>query len=688
MKKSLSRKPIALILTVVMIASLAFSTPVFATMSGASGGISYTGTVADVVGDGTAESPYEIGTPDQLKEIPTLGLSAHYRLTSDIVINGGTNVWVPIGIDTATVFSGSFDGDGHTITMGTAAEPVVFTTARYAGLFGVIRGDGTTVNVKDLTVAGAIVSAYAAGNQGATGAVAAHILGSGIIENCAVSANVTAHRDAPSGGVGGIVGKADTQNNTSKLLISGCSMTGDVMADGRNSTLGGIVGSDTFSGGTILVVNCFTTGNVTAEGRGVHAGGVVGQHYNFGTGNGSVLVSQCYSTGTVSVNSKSDVAGGAGDIIVGGVVGWNYSGMGGLVTLSECYATGDVALIDLEGGTRNYVGGITGENYGDFFATATVTQCYATGLVTLDGSGFVGGIAGRNAGGSNGVAVVEKSVALNKGVISGSTTIGRIVGSTGNKTLTDNLGLAAMNDGLFTSETANGINGADLSEGNAQLQSTYEALAWKFPDVWMMKGFGGVQRPVFVQLAEASPAPALALSLDKVRLNKGEYFNVKTASTETIESNTVALDFCFDSEQIAYAGYTLPVGVEFVSREISESGLRLILMVQDYSMKDLVTVMFEAKETVLDSAELFKVVGRFVVRAEAGKEILTLCNILDYYQPDDPELIDLIYLSNVIDAFGKSKNDTDWPEYRRYDFDGNGKIDILDITYAASYVKI
>ena len=687
MKKRLIRKPFAFVLTIVMLASFAFYAPAFAAVSGTADSISHVETVGDIVGEGTAESPYEIGTLELLKEIPTLGLSAHYRLTGDIVINGGTDVWVPIGIDTTTVFSGSFDGNGYSITMGTATEPVVFTTARYAGLFGVIRGDGTTVNVKDLTIAGSIISAYAAGNQGATGAVAAHILGSGIIENCAVSANVTAHRDAPSGGVGGIVGKADTQNSSSKLLITGCSMTGDVLADGRNSALGGIVGSDTFSGGTILAANCYTTGNVTAEGRGIHAGGVVGRHYNFGTGSGSVLVSQCYSTGTVSVNSKNDVAGGAGDIIVGGVVGWNYSGMGGLVTLSECYATGDVSLIDLEGGTRNYVGGITGENYGDFFATATVTQCYATGLVTLEGSGFVGGIAGRNAGGSNGVAVVEKSVALNKGVISGTTTIGRIVGSTGNKTLTDNRGLAAMNDGAFASEAANGINGADLSEGNAQLQSTYESLTWKFPEVWMMKGFGGVQRPVFTQLTEASPAPVLALSLDKVRLNKGEYFNVETAITEMIESNTVALDFYFDSEQIAYAGHTLPAGVEFISREISEDGLRLILMVQDYAMKDLVTVMFEAKETVVDSAKLFKVVGRFVVRAGEDKEILTLCNILDYYPPDDLDLIDLIYLSNVIDAFGKSKNDADWPEYRRYDFDGNGKIDILDITYAASHVK-
>ena len=180
----------------------------------------------------------------------------------------------------------------------------------------------------------------------------------------------------------------------------------------------------------------------------------------------------------------------------------------------------------------------------------------------------------------------------------------------------------------------------------------------------------------------------ILLKLDKVYLNEGDYFNVATSLSNPLLSNVVVLDYTFDKDKIAFANYVTANGVDLISWESTENGVRLILMKQDYIMKDIVTVMFQAKETLTETSNLFKVEGRFAVRTGSEKEVVTLSNILGYFPPDDPTDKDLIYLSNVIDAFGATKKDANWNEVKKFDFDQNGSIDILDICYAASKIKI
>ena len=85
-------------------------------------------------GNGTEESPYEIGSAEdmlRLSEIVNANstklnteqsnacksfLSAHYVLTADIDLKN--KAWTPIGdgyLDSVTSFAGVFDGNGHTI---------------------------------------------------------------------------------------------------------------------------------------------------------------------------------------------------------------------------------------------------------------------------------------------------------------------------------------------------------------------------------------------------------------------------------------------------------------------------------------------------------------------------------------------------------------------------------------------
>ncbi len=108
-------------------------------------GVSGTITIAvlaaiSFAGEGTAESPYELTSSDDmhaLTEAITAGdlryPAAHYRLNADINLDGN---WLPIGT-AQTPFTGTFDGQGHKIYQ--MNTPSVLGIEGY-GLFGVTSG--------------------------------------------------------------------------------------------------------------------------------------------------------------------------------------------------------------------------------------------------------------------------------------------------------------------------------------------------------------------------------------------------------------------------------------------------------------------------------------------------------------------------------------------------------------------
>ena len=189
---------------------------------------------------------------------------------------------------------------------------------------------------------------------------------------------------------------------------------------------------------------------------------------------------------------------------------------------------------------------------------------------------------------------------------------------------------------------------------------------------------------VVEEIADKATKLGLSLHLDRVYLNEGNYFNVVTSVTKPLKSNVVVMDYAFDKAKIEYANKTLPAGVEFISYEETADGARLTLMVPDYNMKEIATVMFLAKTDIEETANLLKAAGQFVVLGEDGKKVITLSSELGYFPPDPISVFNLIYLSNVIDAFGKNNKDADWPNYKRYDFNQDGKINIVDIVFVAT----
>ena len=283
---------------------------------------------------------YTVTSAEGLKNIAKLvneewKLGINITLTADIDLKGID--WTPIGKDDNKAYTGTFDGNGKTITGLT-----VTGSYKYAGLFGDIDENGTVKNVvlEDVQIT-------SDNSSGSVGGVAGDSWGT--IENCSVSGSVSGTTFA-----GGVVG---SQWGGS---ITGCNSSATV----KGVIFAGGIAGETNSGASLT--GCYATGDVTVENDGTnnsHAGGVVGY-------NGGGTLTACYATGNVTGTGT-----GTGSIYVGGVTGDNALG-----TLTACYhATGDVT------GASGSTGGVVGRNFKDsMFDGGIITACYWNGTVTGD----------------------------------------------------------------------------------------------------------------------------------------------------------------------------------------------------------------------------------------------------------------------------------------------------------------
>ncbi|MEQ1407292.1 MBG domain-containing protein [Neorhizobium sp. Rsf11] len=296
-----------------------------------------------------------VTTPAAL-QLMSLDLSASYTLGADIDLTdaftavGGyySGLWrasgfVPIG-DNSFLFTGSFDGQGHTISGLTINR----AGTNYVGLFGYTNG----ATIGNVTLSGGSII----GNDD-VGALIGYMVG-GSVSAASASATISgvSTGEANSGGlIGAVNGGA----------VSGSSASGNVTGAGYQ--VGGLVGY-LLNGGTIT--RSYATGNVTgtstSAGNG-YIGGLVGANgYSLDGG----TISQSYATGTVTGSSGP----------IGGFVGHNEG------TITDSYATGRVVGL----GSASNIGGFVGVNY----VNGTITNAYSTGYVT--GGAQVGGFAGYN----------------------------------------------------------------------------------------------------------------------------------------------------------------------------------------------------------------------------------------------------------------------------------------------------
>lgn len=230
--------------------------------------------------DGSESRPFLVATPAQLARVGSgvygWDLDKCYRLVADIEVQD----WVPIGDNSdftnATRFTGTFDGNGKTVTITSLGElkPYAESEKLYyaAGLFG---GVGSGGKIKNLAV------------------------------DVTLELDADSAPDAERIMLGGIVG---TMTGGS---VTGCSVAGTLTIESSTADrnyVGGVAGT---SLGT--VANCYSTMSVSASGssNGNHAGGIVGAAEG--------TITYCYATGAVSASgdSNSNYAGGIASFLNG-----------------------------------------------------------------------------------------------------------------------------------------------------------------------------------------------------------------------------------------------------------------------------------------------------------------------------------------------------------------------------------
>ena len=207
-------------------------------------------------GLGTAAYSYQISTADQLKLFrdivngaggQTQNRGAYAVLTANIDLNN--EPWMPIGPDRDSAYTGTFDGQGHTVKN---LSVTVNVQPGRAGLFGCVK-DGT---IRKLTVAGSV---SCTANQGWCGGIAGYAMDE-TIENCASLCTVSC--TGIDARVGGIVGLVDYNSRT--LIIRDCYNIGKITgrSDNGSGDAGGICGF--YMNGKIS--NCYNVGEITGSG--------------------------------------------------------------------------------------------------------------------------------------------------------------------------------------------------------------------------------------------------------------------------------------------------------------------------------------------------------------------------------------------------------------------------------------
>ena len=204
---------------------------------------------------GTADNPFLVNTETDLRKVGTgqdgWTLSAHYRQTANIPLTQGN--WTRIGTSDTNSFTGSYNGDGHTIT----GLTINTTNTPGQGMFGYI---GTGGKVENL----GLINVNINSNSSTVGGIAGENRG-GTIQNCYVTGDVTGNLN-----VGGIVGDNYGTIKNCVALNQSVTLTGTSTYVGRitGTPLGTRQNNYAWSGMTLKANN--SPVSATSSSNGIH----------------------------------------------------------------------------------------------------------------------------------------------------------------------------------------------------------------------------------------------------------------------------------------------------------------------------------------------------------------------------------------------------------------------------------
>lgn len=332
---------------------------------------------------GSKNNPYLIATADDLADFADRVNNpeeddnekyarSHFKLVADIDMSG--TAYVSAGQiftfnegeeDERKVygFSGSFDGNGHTISNLTIKRNLR-SGMSYVGLFGYCH----RAMITNLTLDNVSYAVVSGADKNDIGAYVGGVVGYGNltnISNVRVSGefNMSLCASNPSR-IGGIAGGLDVYDSETAYIayVKNCVSEVKVVAkkfdDGDASSLdssvnGGIIGAtSTASNGALAVLNCVTTANAAVEG-GEWVGGIVG--YASCT---SMSIINCANYARVKATNK-DVS------YAGGIIGYSSNDN----TILDCFSTGRVTATRATSTTyKSYAGGIAGYTFTDDYS--------------------------------------------------------------------------------------------------------------------------------------------------------------------------------------------------------------------------------------------------------------------------------------------------------------------------------
>ena len=310
-------------------------------------------------GSGTKASPYQIYTPEALAffayQVNSVNASACANLMANVSLAGsgygGTSSaplkWDPIGNADAHAYTGTFNGNGKTVS-----SLYVYDTseAYFKGLFGIVGTASTTTDtvVTNLSVSGSVAGWDYVGL--AFGAIRA----SARIDHVTTSGTVTGRRSDAGAYTGGIVGRIDgvLEDSVNRAAVS------SPLSASQDVRTGGVTGHMEGNG---TVRRCANYGAVSSN---QHAGGIAGYMKVL---NGTPKIEDCYNVGAI----MGSVAGGIAGELWGGSVTGSYSY--GAMSTSK--------------GTNATRGGVVGKAI-----SGSVSNCYYDS--TVAGTLYVGGVVG------------------------------------------------------------------------------------------------------------------------------------------------------------------------------------------------------------------------------------------------------------------------------------------------------
>ncbi len=427
------------------------------------------------------------GTPvSNVDEFLSMRPTGNYYLANDITIPQ------MYGIESDGYFwefSGTFDGNGKTITLADTAEG--FNSV----FFMVLEG-----TVKNLTIKGNTVM-----NDPGTGYGALAFFGSGKFENITSEVNITVSAQMQEEPVAGLVSTVITDTefvnctNKGNITVNGdAGLQGDLLA-----SMGGIAGAvEGGYYGTVKFRGCTNEGKLVSTQKRLRIGGILGFARHT-----CVELLSCENKGDIEFNSDGTGEGGA-HTGVGGIFGCfqSPSYADGAVVLDNCINRGEISVVNGGRALDAHVGGIMGRA----FATPTIvaTGCINYGKMNVDESedwsgtgGIIGSIMtvsisyswsqlesaeytfqncenhgdifGRYAGGIVGSSweLMESGIKMdfqncvNTGVVSGTVYSGGIFGKAGCDEINSGASRGFGNLGFFRCLNIGEVDGGGMSGG-------------------------------------------------------------------------------------------------------------------------------------------------------------------------------------------------------------------------------